>query len=88
MRLDHPPPPIEGERMLVISIDNSGWSVTRTASLSHPAGTNVASTPMPLLDNSVPTPYIGGTPAKMCLAWTNGTSAWIIDESDGWTLGR
>jgi hypothetical protein len=84
---------VETERMLVTAIDNSGWSVSRTATLSHPAGTNVASTPMPLLDNSVPSPY-GGSPAKMCLAWTSGgtattgTSAWVIDQSDGWTLGR
>jgi hypothetical protein len=80
---------IQGERMLVTSIGSGGWNVTRTASLSHPAGSPVASTPMPLLDSSVPNPpYVSGAPAKMCLAWTNGTSAWIIDQSDGWGVPR
>lgn len=77
---------VENERMLVTSIDSSGWSVTRTAPATHMAGKTVASTPMPLLDPSVtwPPPYVAGTPAKMCLVWTDGTSAWIIDGSDGY----
>jgi len=92
----NPPPPItgdglpiviQGERMLVTSISSNGWTVTRTASLFHPAGSAVASTPMPLL-GSVPPPYTSGAPAKMCLAWTNQTSAWIIDQSDGWGIPR
>jgi hypothetical protein len=80
---------IQGERMLVTSIDSSGWSVTRTASLFHSAGLPVASTPMPLLDSGVTSPpYTALAPAKMCMAWTNGTSAWIIDQSDGWGVPR
>jgi hypothetical protein len=75
---------VENERMLVTSIDNSGWSVTRTNPVAHLAGRTVASTPMPLLDTSVGQ-YVAGTPAKMCLVWTDGTSAWVIDGSDGWT---
>jgi hypothetical protein len=78
---------VESERMVVTSIDSSGWSVTRTKPVFHVAGSTVASTPMPIL-GSVPAPYTAGDPAKMCLAWTNDTSAWVIDGSDGWVLGR
>jgi len=77
---------VDSERMLVTSIDSNGWSVTRTDPVPHSAGKTVASTPFPLLDPSVtwPTPYVVGAPAKMCLVWTDGTSAWFIDGSDGW----
>jgi hypothetical protein len=78
---------VQGERMLVTSIGSGGWTVSRTAGVFHPAGSLVASTPMPLL-GSVPPPYSSGAPAKMCLAWTNGTSAWIIDQSDGWGVPK
>jgi hypothetical protein len=83
---------IQGERMVVTSIDQSGWSVTRTAKSFHPATSSVVSTPMPLLGpplaDPVPAPYVNGTTAQMCMAWTNGTSAWIIDSSDGWGVPR
>jgi hypothetical protein len=96
----NPPPPITGdglpimvetERMLVTSIDSSGWSVTRTNPMFHNSGKFVVSTPMPLLDTSLswPSPYVAGTAAKMCLVWTNatGTAAWAMDGSDGWVRG-
>jgi len=78
---------VEGERMVVTSIANSGWTVTRASPVLHLAGKTVASTPFPLLDPTVPSPpYVAGTPAKMCVVWTDGTgtSAWVIDGSDGY----
>ncbi len=74
---------VEGERMLVTSIDSSGWSVTRTAPVPHMTGKTVASNPFPLL---------AGRAVPVC-RWNAGKDVprmdgrhiriWVIDGSDG-----
>jgi hypothetical protein len=70
------------------------WVVTRgvgnTTVASHATGLLVMSTPLPLLPATVPTPYVGGNQALMCVADQKnleggGHSTTFIDiGGDGW----
>lgn len=83
---------IDNEWMLLTSASlTANWTVTRLSSQSvlHVAGATLATTPMQLL-SGVSSPYSNNTPAQMCMVWqsTDTLSAWFIDGSDGWILGR
>lgn len=80
---------IDNEWMLVTAVGSTSWDVTRINRQLHSAGANVATTPMQLL-SGVSSPYSNNSPAQMCQVWqsTDGKSAWFMDGSDGWVLGR
>lgn len=100
--LGNPPPTITGdglpiridnEWMLVTAVGSTSWDVTRIAPTFHPVGSAVATTPMQLLSgltSPLTDTYSNGTPAQMCMVWQSSdtTTAWFMDGSDGWTLGR
>jgi hypothetical protein len=100
--LGNPPPTITGgglpiridnEWMLVTAVGSNTWDVTRNAPTFHPAGSTVATTPMQLLSgltSPLTNTYSNNTPAQMCMVWqsSDGATAWFMDGSDGWVLGK
>jgi hypothetical protein len=76
----------EGKALTVVQRGVGGTTTT-----THPAGSLVMSTPLPLLPEGVPAPYTAGKPALMCIASQQGegesgshATTFIDIGGDGW----